>query len=182
MATRARIGLQLPNGKITASYHHWDGYKGGLGYNLCDHWTDINKVKSAIKLGDASVWGIVIGTKTDFDDRNSEAHEYQNVYYGRDRGEKNTGPRTYKTEKEYLENGFLCGEEYIYLLKHTGRFDYQGNPEGEWFYAKRIWNESKKDYDTAERFLPLVEEAIEDKIRILQNSLKMIREQKRKVA
>jgi hypothetical protein len=182
MATRGRIGIQRTDGTVIASYQHWDSYLGGLGYTLCEHWTDINKVKSAIDLGDASGWGIVIGTKTDFDDRNSEAHEYQNVYYGRDRGEKDTGPRTYKTEKEYLENGFLCGEEYIYLLKDTGQQDYLGKPKGEWFYAKREWNESKKDYDTAERFLPLVEEAIEDRIRILQNSLKMIREQKRKVA
>ena len=182
MATRARIGIQLNTGEILAAYNHWDGYTGGLGYNLCDHWTDMNKVKSAIELGDASVWGMVIGTKTDFDDRNSEAHDYQNIYYGRDRGEKDTGPRTYKSEKEYLEDGFSSGEEYIYLIKDTGKQDYLGKPKGEWFYAKREWNETRKDYDDAKRFLPLEEEALEDRIRILQSTLKMIRDSKRKVA
>jgi hypothetical protein len=182
MATRARIGLQKADGTVIASYQHWDGYTGGLGYNLCDNWTDMNKVKSAIELGDASVWGIVIGTKTDFDDRNSEAHDYQNIYYGRDRGEKDCQYLTYRNEQVYLMNGFLSGEEYIYLIKDTGKQDYLGRPKGEWFYAKREWNESKKDYDDAKRFLPLEEEALEDRIRILQSTLKMIRDSKRKVA
>ena len=34
MATRARIGIKQKSGRIIASYQHWDGYPGGLGYNL----------------------------------------------------------------------------------------------------------------------------------------------------
>ena len=96
MATRARIGIQNEDGTITASYQHWDGYPGGLGYNLVDYWTDANKVREAIALGNASKWGFIIGTKVDFDDRNDPLHEVQNVYYMRDRGEKDQGPTTYK--------------------------------------------------------------------------------------
>jgi len=182
MATRGRIGLQKTDGSIIASYVHWDNYLGGTGYNLCDHWTNLDKVLKAIRLGNASSWGIVIGEKTDFDDRSNEMHDVQNIYYGRDRGEKDQGANTYATEQEYLAEGWGSGEEYIYLLKDTGHKDPWGRAEGEWFYAKRIWNESKKDYDSAQRFLPLQEEALEDRIRILQSTLKMIREQKRKVA
>ena len=182
MATRGRIGIQLPDGKIIASYSHWDNYLGGTGYNLCDNWTNLDKVLKAIKLGNASSWGIVIGEKTDFDDRSNEMHDVQNIYYGRDRGEKDQKPNTYATEQEYLAEGWGSGEEYIYLIKDTGQKDPWGRAEGEWFYATRIWNESKKDYDSAQRFLPLQEEALEDRIRILQSTLKMIREQKRKVA
>jgi hypothetical protein len=182
MATRARIGIQLNTGEILAAYSHWDGYPGGLGYTLCDHWTDMNKTKSAIDLGNASVWNQIIGNKTDFDDRNAESHDYQNIYYGRDRGEKDQGPLTYRNEQVYLMNGFLSGEEYIYLLKDTGHQDYLGKPKGEWFYATRVWNDSKKDYDDANSFKPLQEEAIEDRIRILQGTLKMIRDSRKKVA
>ena len=182
MATRARIGLQLPNGKITASYHHWDGYPGGLGYNLCDNWTKLDKVKSAIELGNASVWGIVIGEKTDFDDRNCETHDYQNIYYGRDRGEKHQKPNTYVNEQEYLAEGWGSGEEFIYLLKDTGQKDPWGTAEGEWFYATRVWNTGEKDYDPAVGFQPLQEAAIRDKISMLQNTLKMMEDSKRKVA
>jgi hypothetical protein len=182
MATRARIGLQLPNGKITASYHHWDGYPGGLGYNLCDNWTKLDKVKSAIELGNASTWGIVIGDKTDFDDRSNEMHDVQNIYYGRDRGEKHQKPNTYVNEQEYLEEGWGSGEEFIYLLKDTGQKDPWGRAEGEWFYATRVWNTGEKDYDPAVGFQPLQEAAIRDKISMLQNTLKMMEDSKRKVA
>ena len=54
MATRARIGIKQKSGRIIASYQHWDGYPGGLGYNLCEHWEDKKKVTEAIKLGDSS--------------------------------------------------------------------------------------------------------------------------------
>ncbi len=53
MATRARVALQLKEDKIIGSYQHWDGYPGGLGYNLVDNWYKADKVTKAIKLGDA---------------------------------------------------------------------------------------------------------------------------------
>ena len=56
MATRARIGIKQKSGRIIASYQHWDGYPGGLGYNLCENWGDSKKVTEAIKLGDSSKW------------------------------------------------------------------------------------------------------------------------------
>ena len=61
MATRARIGIKQKSGRIIASYQHWDGYPGGLGYNLCENWEDPKKVTDAIKLGDSSKWGVTIG-------------------------------------------------------------------------------------------------------------------------
>jgi hypothetical protein len=182
MATRARIGIQLPDGRIKAAYQHWDGYPGGLGYNLCDNWTNLDKVLKAIRLGNASTWGIVIGEKTDFDDRKNEMHDVQNIYYGRDRGEKDQGANTYATEQEYLAEGWGSGEEYIYLLKDTGHKDPYGVAQGEWYYATRVWSDSKKDYDPSVGFQPLEEAAIRDKIRMLQFSLKGIEDRRKKVA
>jgi hypothetical protein len=182
MATRARIGIQSSDGQITAAYQHWDGYPGGLGYNLCDNWTNLDKVLKAIKLGNASTWGIVIGEKTDFDDRKNEMHDVQNIYYGRDRGEKDQGPNTYATEQEYLAEGWGSGEEYLYLLKDTGHKDPYGVSQGEWYYATRVWSDSKKDYDPSVGFQPLQEAAIRDKIRMLQFSLKQSEDSRKKVA
>ena len=182
MATRARIGIQLPDGRIKAAYQHWDGYPGGLGYNLIDNWTNLDKVLKAIKLGNASTWGIVIGEKTDFDDRNNEMHDVQNIYYGRDRGEKDQGANTYATEQEYLAEGWGSGEEYLYLLKDTGHKDPYGVSQGEWYYATRVWSDSKKDYDPSVGFQPLQEAAIRDKIRMLQFSLKQSEDSRKKVA
>jgi hypothetical protein len=167
MATRARIGILQKDGSVLASYQHWDGYPGGLGYNLCDHWTDAVKVTKAIKLGNASKWGFIIGTKVDFDDRHDPLHEVQNVYYDRDRGEKDQGPRTYKDEAEYLAEGFNSGEEYIYLLKSTGKKDFIGKTVGEWFYSAY-----------GKPFKALEEDAIKDHIDMLKRHLEMMKERK----
>ncbi len=98
MSTRARIGIMQKSGRIIASYQHWDGYPGGLGYNLCENWENSKKVTEAIKLGDASSWKYMVGQQIDFDDRSNPLHEVQNCYYGRDRGEKNAGYKVYKDE------------------------------------------------------------------------------------
>jgi hypothetical protein len=174
MATRARIGIQLPDGSIRAAYQHWDGYPGGLGYKLCEHWTNPEKVQKAIELGNASTWNQIIGEKCDFDDRNAESHDVQNIYYGRDRGEKDQGAHTYKNESEYLQEGFHSGEEYIYLLKDTGVKDPLGKSLGEWYYATRVWNTGAKDYDAAKGFEPLEAVAILEHIESLRRYLQSI--------
>jgi hypothetical protein len=178
MATRARIGIEQADGRILTAYQHWDGYPGGLGYKLCDHWTNPAKVLKAIELGNASTWNQIIGEKCDFDDRNAESHDVQNIYYGRDRGEKDQGPITYKNESEYLQEGFHSGEEYIYLMKDTGQKDALGKAHGEWYYATRVWSDSKKDYDPAVGFEPLEAVAIEDHVESLRRRLNSIKRQR----
>lgn len=167
MATRARIAIETENG-IIGAYQHWDGYPGGLGYNLIDNWYKTDKIIDAIKLGNSSKWGIIIGEKIDFDDRNNPMHDVQNVYYMRDRGEKDQGPKTYSDEADYLDNGFNTGEDYIYLAKNKGKKDYLGNEQVTWFYAK---------YDSKE-FKPLEEDAINEHIEMLQRHLEMMKERK----
>ena len=167
MATRARIAIQTENG-IIGAYQHWDGYPGGLGYNLIENWYKADKITDAIKLGNSSKWGIIIGEKIDFDDRNDPMQDVQNVYYMRDRGEKDQGPKTYSDEADYLENGFNTGEDYIYLAKNTGEKDYLGNAQVTWFYAS---------YDSKE-FKPLEEDAINDHIDMLKRHLEMMKQRK----
>ena len=161
MATRARVALQLKEDKIIGSYQHWDGYPGGLGYNLIDNWYKADKVEKAIMLGDASKWGQFIGEKIDFDNREADSYDYQNVYYGRDRGEKDCSHKVYTSEQAYLENGFKSGEDYIYLGKLTGEKDFLGKPMLTWFYAK---------YDM-KKFMPVEGEAIREHIESLKRHL-----------
>ena len=126
MATRARIGLELADGTITTSYHHWDGYPAGLGFNLVNNWTAEDKLAEAIELGDASHWADTIGEKTDFDVRDDNYYK-QNVYYHRDRGEPrvNTSPIVYDSyavfEKTFMRNQ-PAGEDYAYVLRLDGTF------------------------------------------------------------
>lgn len=169
MATRARIGIQLEDGTIKTAYQHWDGYPGGLGYTLIDYWNDPAKVGEAIDLGNSSSWRFIVGEKIDFDDRNNPMHDVQNVYYGRDRGEKDQGPKVYKDEAEYMAEGFNTGEEYIYLLRtNTGKKDYMDKPQGEWFYTH---------YENPQ-FRPLEKYAILEHIDMLKRHLEMLEERK----
>ncbi|MEC9117923.1 MAG: hypothetical protein VX854_00165 [Candidatus Thermoplasmatota archaeon] len=160
MATRARIALELKDGSFISSYQHWDGYPGGLGYTLCDHWNKYDKVKEGIELGDASKWGMIVGEKVDFDDRDNDVHDVQNVYYGRDRGEKDVGYRKHLNGVCLFDEAFDCGEEYLYVFKETKDDKY------EWFYVAESDPKNIK---------PLMIDAMEDHIRILKYSLDSIR-------
>ena len=177
MATRARIGIQQKSGRIIAAYQHWDGYPGGLGYNLCENWEDPKKVTEAIKLGNSSKWHTVIGDKIDFDDRDNMYYEVQNVYYGRDRGEKDQGYRVYKDEADYIKNGFKSGEEYVYLLKLEGDKDYMDRPRGTWYYVESRYTDQGKEV-IDEQFKPLEEAAINDHIEMLNRHLEMLKRRK----
>jgi hypothetical protein len=90
----------------------------------------------------------------------------------RDRGETDQGPITYYDEGEYLADGFNSGEEYIYLLKNTGKTDYSGKAIGEWFYAASTYTDDGKITPT--QFKPLEEVAIGDHIDMLKRHLEMM--------
>ena len=162
MATRARIALELKDGSFISSYQHWDGYPGGLGYILIDHWTDYDKVKEAIELGDASKWAYTVGSKIDFDDRKAKDYDIQNVYYGRDRGEKDVGYHKHLNGVCLLDEAFKCGEEYLYVLKDVSKK--ADEEKFEWFYV---------DEREPETIKPLFEVAVQDHIDMLKRVLEM---------
>ena len=145
MATRARIGIENADGSITTSYHHWDGYPAGLGFNLVNNWNTTDKLAPAIALGDASHWGETIGNKIDFDAR-GEGYYDQNVYYGRDRGETGVDPIIYDTYAVF-EKCFLrrtpCGEEYAYVLRLDGTWTQIG------VYHKEVKHDAEDSIRTA---------------------------------
>lgn len=116
MATRARIGYETAIGGVVASYHHWDGYPSELGWNLVKNYSNRSKLMQAVAFGDASYWGSKIspsGPKHTFDDPEPGV----NVYYGRDRGEKDTGPANYASWMDLMENWDSASEEYAYVLR-----------------------------------------------------------------
>ena len=120
MATRARIAFETQVGEIVSSYHHWDGYPAGLGYNLVKNYAgDRDKFMEAVMLGDASNWG-----KTPYP--STSEHSFDNaeddvsVYYGRDRGEDNVAPVTFTDFQDFADNWNIAGEEYAYVLRLDG--------------------------------------------------------------
>ena len=128
-------------------------------------------------MGDSSKWHYIIGEKVDFDDRSNPMYDVQNVYYGRDRGEKGTGYKIYKDEAEYIREGFNSGEQYVYLMKLDGEKDYMDRPRGTWYYVESRYTEDGKEV-IDDAFKPLEEDAIKDHIDILNRHLEMKKERK----
>jgi len=71
MSTRSYIGIQ-DGETITAIYCHFDGYPSAVGQELSDHYTDPEKVRALVALGDLSVLGAELGKQQDFDAPNGE--------------------------------------------------------------------------------------------------------------
>ena len=158
--------------RIIGSYQHWAGYPAGLGYTLIEHWTDPSKVLKGISLGDSSKWHYIIGDSIDFDDRKNEMYDVQNVYYGRDRGEKDCGYKVYKNEADYIKNGFNSGEQFIYLMKLEDEKDYLGRPIGTWYFNEMRYSESGKYLAGEMKLLEPV--AVKEYLDMLKESYKMI--------
>ena len=120
MATRARIAFETQVGEIVSAYHHYDGYPAGLGYNLIKNYVgDRDKFMEAVMLGDASYWGSTPYT-TDTTHSFNKPVDDVNVYYGRDRGEKDVGYVTHKDFEDFAANWDMAGEEYAYVLRLDG--------------------------------------------------------------
>jgi hypothetical protein len=120
MATRARIAFETQVGEIVSSYHHWDGYPAGLGYNLVRNYiSDRDKFMEAVMLGDASHWGSKVYPSTS-EHSFQNAEDDVNVYYGRDRGEDNVSPVTFTDIEDFAANYDCAGEEYAYVLRLDG--------------------------------------------------------------
>lgn len=120
MATRSTIAIELPNGTVEQIYCHWDGYIDHNGQILFENYTKFDKVRELISLGDISCLRTEIGEAHDFDARYNDEDPRSNwcVAYGRDRGEKDTQAKTFKSFEDYAKN-HQC-EEYEYIFMKDG--------------------------------------------------------------
>ncbi len=110
MATRSRIGLELADGSVLSSYHHWDGYPEWLGRILRTHYNSKELAAELIDGGDmSSCW-----TTSRWDTRLNE--KYGPEYYSQ-RGE-DCPPRLDENKYDYLKKG----EEYAYLYTLNGEW------------------------------------------------------------
>jgi len=113
MATRSRIGIELQDGSILSSYHHWDGYPSWLGRILKTHYNTKAKVSELIDGGDmSSCW-----TEKSWGKLRPDL-SYGPEYYSQ-RGE-NCPPRLDKDMEEF----FSMGEEYSYIFRNGNWFAY----------------------------------------------------------
>jgi hypothetical protein len=115
MATRSTIALEYADGTVDQIYCHWDGYLDNNGKILLNHYQDPFKVQQLMELGDMSSLGAEIGEQHGFDDRSDDC-----TFYGRDRGEPDTGAKRFKSFQDYVDNHQY--EEYEYILRKDGEW------------------------------------------------------------
>ena len=125
MGTRSRIGIQLKDGSILSSYHHWDGYPEWLGRILTTHYNSREQVADLIDGGDmSSCWNDTVWGKP-----HADGLKYGPEYYSA-RGE-NCPPRLDDNIEQYLTDG----EEYGYIFEN-----------GEWkCYDTKDWSDTYKE-------------------------------------
>jgi len=108
MATRSIIAIQNADGQFQAIYCHWDGYLSNNGRILAENYTDEDKVRKLIALGDISSLRPHIGKQHDFD---NPPRDECNAY-GRDRGETERAARLF-VSFQHLQNSIA--EEFTYV-------------------------------------------------------------------
>ena len=90
MSTRSTISIQNEDGTVLTVYCHFDGYPEHNGRILLDHYNDEKLARELISFGDMSYLRerCIPNGKHSY----SSPEEGVTVYYGRDRGEKDTAP------------------------------------------------------------------------------------------
>lgn len=125
MGTHATIYVQVDPNTIKYSYLHWDGYPGNAGKTLVGHYNTHEQAVALIELGDMSQLQPSIECPGE--------HSYDHpepgccVFYGRDRGERNTAPKVFRVSS--------FSGVYEYAMPDT-HYSYYWNGEC-WNYVAR---------------------------------------------
>jgi hypothetical protein len=140
MSTRSGIGIEKEDGTVVGVYCHSDGYPTGVGMILQEHYREPTKLSSLVALGDISSLDQDIGEKHPFSDRPKGS----STFYGRDRGDTGTAPRTFATREEFRTGLRSAGVEFFYLAKtvdSAAEFAYRTTFENSGFETQ--WGASK---------------------------------------
>ena len=115
MSTNARIGIENEDGSVTSVYTHFDGYPSHHAPILAEHYSEPEKLRALLALGDLSVLAPELGSKHDFDTHSKDAPDDWCLFYGRDRGETDIDSKTHPIDAwpDY-------GQRYEYLLRADG--------------------------------------------------------------
>jgi len=126
MATRGRIGIEMPDHSVVSVYCHWDNYPEGTGRTLVEHYQNREDVKELIDGGSMShlrtrgTWNHDIPLRDEKGEYVHDAAGY--LKYEDDRepqplyhSERGDGQDPTHTSFDEFVSGNLGGEEYAYL-------------------------------------------------------------------
>jgi hypothetical protein len=104
MATRSNIAIEKQDGTVSSIYCHFDGYVGGVGKRLFEHYQSKEKLQELIDLGDISFLRETIE---------------ETIAYHRDREEDYRKPSKYENVEEFFES---FEQQYAYCLTKEGMY------------------------------------------------------------
>lgn len=143
MATRGRIGIEMPDHSVVSAYCHWDNYPEHNGRILVQHYLNREDVQELIDGGSMSslrtrgTWDHSSPLRDENGEYISDAAGY--LMYENDRepqplyhSERGDGENPTHTSFDEFVSGNLGGEEYAYL------FDLNDN----WKAYKIGWGET----------------------------------------
>ncbi len=127
MSTRSYICIENEDKTISGVYCHSDGYLTYNGAMLLDHYSDRDKVKELVSLGDLST--LLPKLHPDKDKPHSFDYEERQedvcVFYGRDRGETGVEPTIVELDK--LDKDIFIEYVYVFGLDNKWRYFEGGN-------------------------------------------------------
>ena len=113
MSTRSQIAIQLESGTIRTVYCHFDGYLEGVGATLLHHYNTFQDAYDLIELGNISQLHETIENPTSHSF--ATPAEACTVFYGRDRAEKDQGPKDFEKFSEFMTYCQNAWAEFVYL-------------------------------------------------------------------
>ena len=116
MGTRSNIGIRNIDNTFTGIYCHWDGYPEYVGKILLEHYNSADRVNALMELGDLSILGIKLNPESGKPHTYDEKQDDVCVAYGRDRGEKGTESKLFKTLSQFERYMDNSGAEYQYVF------------------------------------------------------------------
>lgn len=114
MSTNSTIAVQHKDGSISQVYCHWDGYPSNNGRLLLDYYNSLELAEKLVSLGDISVLSPTIEPSENSTHSFDTPESGVTIFYGRDRQEKNTNPKHFRSEALYRFD--YQSEQYNYLF------------------------------------------------------------------
>ena len=141
MATRSTIAIKEEDGKVKGIYCHWDGYINSNGKILMNHYSDVDKIRQLINIGDLSSLDKEIGEKHDFD----KPPEGVCNFYSRDWEEENTDPIEAESLTDFYKKGGKEEYNYVYSVKDGQWYvDNAGEYDGKFRTLNQAFEELRK--------------------------------------
>ena len=131
--TRWFVGVEMPNGKTTSTYGHWDGYPSYTGKMLKRYYSGgAGKVRDLLKLGKHGI------SSLDKSMKGGKGHSFENplpgesVFYGRDRGDKQRMVRNWKNKDSIKFNYYGAEFGYIWSVKDRKWYVKDDSSRADW--------------------------------------------------